>query len=35
VLAAQFGEAIFYDRSSRTAENVADEKNFQGSMVSR
>jgi hypothetical protein len=35
VMPAQFGQAIFYDRSSRTAENVADKENFQGSMVSR
>jgi hypothetical protein len=35
VLAPEFGQAIFYDRSSGTAENVTDKKNFQGSMVSR
>ena len=35
VMPAQFGETIFYDGSSGTAENVADKKNFQGSMVPR
>jgi hypothetical protein len=31
VLLAQFGQAIFYDRSPRTAKNVTDKKNFQES----
>jgi hypothetical protein len=35
VLPSKFRKAVFYDRSSGTAKNVADEKNFQGSMVSR
>jgi hypothetical protein len=35
VFFAQFGQAIFYDHAPRAPKDVADEKNFQGSMVSR